>query len=275
MYIAELQGKFSPKEERMEDILTSNVFSFFKYANREIFLYEFLKLLDIKVNPTDLNEAEFNFWPIYEDRTEPDIVIIVGDHYLLFEAKFNSGFGDGEDFSANQLIREYNMGKLEAENIEKKFHLIAITAHFSKHQFLADNSGSFKKNIRWINWHRIALLIYNILERPISLENEYRIMAEDFYALLVKKGLRYYAGLDVFQSISLLHKVSSLVFFNAKTAQYRGDFLGFVESFSGISQLQHTNQIFFTSYKKFNFSHLPGNKIDKINEHIFFKEKHE
>ena len=275
MYIAELQGKFSPREERMEDILTSNVFSFFKYAKREIFLYELLKLLGIKVNPIELDEAEFNFWPSYEDGTEPDLVIIVGDHYLLIEAKFNSGFGEGEDLSAYQLIREYSMGKLEAENNDKQFHLIALTGHFSKHQFLADIAGYFDKKISWINWHSIALLIYNLLERPISVENEYKFMAEDLYALLVKKGLRYYAGLDVFQTVALLHKIPSLVFFNAKTAQYRGDFLGFVESFGGISQLKYANQIFYTSHNKFNFSLLPGNKIDKIKEHIFFEEKHE
>jgi len=275
MYIAELQGKFSPREERMEDILTSNVFSFFKYAKREIFLYELLKLLDIKVNPIALSEAEFIFWPSYEDGTEPDLVIIVGDHYLLFEAKLNSGFGEGKDISAYQLIREYNMGKLEAENIDKKFHLIAITAHFSKHQFLADIAGYFNKKISWINWHKIALLIYNLLERPISIEHEFRIMAEDFYALLAKKGLRFYAGLDVFQNLAVLQKMTSSVFFNAKTAQYRGDFIGFIESFSDISQLQSVNKIFYTSHNKQYFSHLPGNKINNIREHIFFEEKHE
>lgn len=63
MYIAELQGKFSPYQERMEDILTSNVFSFFMYARREIFLSEFLRLLDIETEAEDLHNAEFLFWP--------------------------------------------------------------------------------------------------------------------------------------------------------------------------------------------------------------------
>ena len=34
MYLAEIHGKLSMENENKEDILTSNVFSFFKYANR-------------------------------------------------------------------------------------------------------------------------------------------------------------------------------------------------------------------------------------------------
>jgi len=44
MYLAELHGKLSSKIQRMEDLLTSNVFSFFKYSTREIFLKEYLSL---------------------------------------------------------------------------------------------------------------------------------------------------------------------------------------------------------------------------------------
>lgn len=42
MYQAELNGKLPFRICRMEDILTSNVFSFFKYSNRSIFLKKFL-----------------------------------------------------------------------------------------------------------------------------------------------------------------------------------------------------------------------------------------
>jgi len=45
MYLAELHGKLSQRIERMEDILTSNVFSFFKYSTREIFLKGYLNEL--------------------------------------------------------------------------------------------------------------------------------------------------------------------------------------------------------------------------------------
>ncbi len=38
MYLAELHGKLLSKLEKREDILTSNVFSFFKYSNRNRYL---------------------------------------------------------------------------------------------------------------------------------------------------------------------------------------------------------------------------------------------
>jgi hypothetical protein len=55
MYIAEIHCKFAPHEERKEDILTSNVFSFFKYAKRNIFLYKLLKLLGLNITTHDAN----------------------------------------------------------------------------------------------------------------------------------------------------------------------------------------------------------------------------
>jgi len=71
MYIAELRGKLSQRIERMEDILTSNVFSFFKYSTREIFLKGYLNKLKIYVSDQEAIEAEFIFWPHFEDNTEP------------------------------------------------------------------------------------------------------------------------------------------------------------------------------------------------------------
>jgi hypothetical protein len=49
MYQAELKGKLPEETEKMEDILTSNVFSFFKYSNRIIFL---------KNNLLEINSSE-------------------------------------------------------------------------------------------------------------------------------------------------------------------------------------------------------------------------
>lgn len=61
MYLAELYGKFSPREERMEDILTSNVFSFFKYSSRNIFLKSYLDSLGVDVSAKKARDAEFLF----------------------------------------------------------------------------------------------------------------------------------------------------------------------------------------------------------------------
>lgn len=72
MYIAEIRGKIPSEFEHKEDVLTSNVFSFFKYASRAIFLGPFLEMLGITATEKDLEDAEFIFWPTYEDGTEPD-----------------------------------------------------------------------------------------------------------------------------------------------------------------------------------------------------------
>ncbi|MHB8132020.1 MAG: hypothetical protein ACYDEX_23915, partial [Mobilitalea sp.] len=106
MYLAELHGKLPHKFENWEDILTSNVFSFFKYSRKDYFLRELLKSIEIQCSIHDINKAEFIFWPTYDDKTEPDLVIKVGNYYLLFEAKLFSDFGKENNGKEAQLIRE-------------------------------------------------------------------------------------------------------------------------------------------------------------------------
>ena len=79
MYIAELRGKLSRDQENKEDLLTSNVFSFLKYAPREVFLFEYINYLGISITKEDARSAKFLFWTTYSDLTEPDVVIIIGD----------------------------------------------------------------------------------------------------------------------------------------------------------------------------------------------------
>ena len=129
MYLAELRGKLSSRVERMEDVLTSNVFSFFKYSSRDIFLKKYLNELGFQVTVKDAEEAVFRFWPVFEDGTEPDLVIMVGNYYLLIEAKYFSEFSAGTEKDEHQLLRELKNGKLDAKNYDKEFNLIAITAN--------------------------------------------------------------------------------------------------------------------------------------------------
>ena len=225
MYIAELHGKFSPNEERKEDILTSNVFSFFKYAKREIFLFQFLKLLNLDIDKKDLDEAEFVFWPSYEDGTEPDVVIVVGRYYLLFEAKFYSGFlGKGEDFSKHQVSREISGGKIEAKNLEKQFRFIAITAHYSKQQFLFKNLDITPHEFQWINWHQVALLLLQTLTENKTLDIETFCFADDLYSLLINKNLRKFAGVEVLTPLHNLLQIPAILFFDSKLQNTAGIF---------------------------------------------------
>jgi len=69
MYLVEIRGKLSSRLENMEDILTSNVFSFFEYANRTVFLKGYLHELGFEICEHEAIEVVFDFWPRYEDST--------------------------------------------------------------------------------------------------------------------------------------------------------------------------------------------------------------
>lgn len=273
MYIAEIRGKFSQKDEYKEDILTSNVFSFFKYANRQIFLFRLLSLLGFNFNHHELDEAKFYFWPTYEDGTEPDLVIVVGDYYILFEAKFHSGFSIDNATEQHQLLREIEVGKVDAQNKRKKFQLIVITAHYSEAQFLTDIAGYGINDFKWINWHQIALLISDILESEQGLSVELSEFANDLYTLLLKKNLRIYSGMRVLKIKQNLREVHDCLFFDSSTAQYRGDFIGFTEALHDLNKLGVVDDAIFICTKKVYFSNLPSDKLHrKLPESIFFRE---
>ena len=248
MYQAELKGKFSLSMRRSEDILTSNVFSFFKYADRTIFLYEYLQGLGFNsITVEAARDAEFIFWPSFEDGTEPDLVIIAGDYYLLIEAKFYSGFGRGTKTRKPQLIREIETGRLEADNLDKKFILIAITADY----YYKPAKFSLIKNedFIWTNWQRVATMIYEILEARDDLPKHQAEFAGDLYQLLADKKLREYRGKKYLSPGGIDNFADKRIFFQAAAAKYRGGFIGFSQSLS------------------------TSENIPEIPERIFFKEE--
>lgn len=102
MTIAEIHGKLKPYE-RMEDLLTSDVFSTFKYldVNKGLipFLSRAIKVIDM-TNPDfllDIVEADYVFWPkTTKLNREPDVLIILTKEggstlSILIEAKYTSG----------------------------------------------------------------------------------------------------------------------------------------------------------------------------------------
>ena len=271
MYLAELHGKLSSRVERMEDILTSNVFSFFKYSTRTIFLKRYLNDLGFKVSDQDAEKAEFKFWPVFEDGTEPDLVIMAGNYYLLIEAKYFSEFSEGAKKDEHQLLRELNNGKLEAKNYDKEFKLIAITAdyYFKEYKFkviLPD----FQAHFKWTNWQLVSSFLDNILSSNPNIKGPERDFCLDLYNLLDKKHLRS------FQSITYdgpLLKDYSSIFFNAKTAKLRGDFIGFIDSLSLAKGLKPVGKtVFFSSTKRIFKSLSKLEKLKKVKSPIFFKE---
>ena len=129
MTIAEIYGKLTPYE-RMEDLLTSDVFGTFRYLNPAIGLVPFLKraksfLDDSK--PSFLNNvagAEYIFWPhTTQLNREPDVLILLScsdgtNVSLVVEAKYLSG--------KSNILREDTSSMAEKSGIfdtEKIVHL--------------------------------------------------------------------------------------------------------------------------------------------------------
>lgn len=274
MYLAELHGKLPSRIERMEDILTSNVFSFFKYSDREIFLKGYLNKLGFDISNQEANEAEFIFWPRFEENTEPDLVIIVGDYYLLIEAKYFSGFAEETKKTKAQLLREIEGGKLEAKNYGKDFRLIAITAdHYYKEYKFEIIPSDFIPRFKWSNWQSVSSFLYNILESSRNIKKQERDFALDLYNLLDKKNLRDFQGLNSLYNVSAFLKRYASVFFEARTAKFRGDFIGFMQSLpfeKKISLLKKT--IFLSDRKKIFKPLLQLGKLKYIETPIFYKE---
>lgn len=274
MYLAELHGKLSSGIERMEDVLTSNVFSFFKYSTREIFLWGYLNELGFNISNQEANEAEFIFWPRFEENTEPDLVLIVGDYYLLIEAKYFSGFADETKKTKAQLLREIEGGKLEAKNYGKDLKLIAITAdHYYKENKFKIIPSDFIPYFKWTNWQSVSSFLYNILESTRDIKKQERDFALDLYNLLDKKNLRDFQGLNSLYNISAFLKSYDFVFFEARTAKFRGDFIGFMHSLSfdkKITPLRKT--IFLSGQKKIFTPLLQLGKLKDNKTSIFYKE---
>ena len=243
MIHAELRGKLSSRNENREDILTSNVFSFFQYAERQVFLHKLLTSWGLRITEHDAREAKFQYWPKFPDGTEPDLVIVVGDYYVLIEAKYRSGFGEETALTKAQLVREAEGGAAEAGNL--RFKLIAVTADpylRAEVRSQVPDGVSFQ----WINWQRIALLIYQILESGVSLQAETKAFAKDLYDLFLSKKLRSYEGLTVLGDLKGRLVQRERVFFNASTASYRGSFFGFLAALELEARLiQLADRIFF------------------------------
>ncbi len=229
MYIAEIRGKIPSEFEYKEDVLTSNVFSFFKYASRAIFLGPFLEMLGVHASKKDLEEAEFIFWPTYEDGTEPDVVILVGDHYVLIEAKYTSGFGQETKNSAHQLYRENLQGSFAAKALGKHFKLVALTNDvFINEIIYPDIDADLMVNIIFINWQSITYLIEAVLNTDEIMTKRDHLLAGDLHELLIKKGLRSFEGIEPLEKINTVNYQAEELFYQFKTSRYYGEFQGFL-----------------------------------------------
>ncbi len=217
MIIAELKGKLPSKFNRREDILTSNVFSFFKYSDRQLFR-EYLLKLGIEITLNESRNAEFIFWPTYEDRTEPDLVVICGRYYLLFEAKLYSDFSLKTSTNDPQIYREIKMGKMLAKNLNKKFVYVVITAEYYKNNIKYNQYKMKDSSFIWTNWQFITNFLEDKLENGEIKQNEE--FARDLFLLLIKKGLRRFKGIVNLKNTPII-KLNDNIFYATDTSMFK------------------------------------------------------
>jgi len=209
---AQLKGKLVAEEERMEDILTSNVFGSIKYLKPEEGLLPILQsVIDINgqrpfSSIREIYDVHFSFWPWLRENEckpcEPDVLITVRlpDHrkiILLVEAKYlseKSSEADENPAPNDQLAREYdNLEKLAGSG--DILVLLYVTAHFGYPKEDIEESMSehhrkrrSKMSVYWISWRKIASLYPNAKEDTILY---------DLVMVLRRMGLTFYEGLTV------------------------------------------------------------------------------
>jgi hypothetical protein len=228
LYRAELHGKLSSTLEESEDVLTSNVFSFFAYADRSFLARYLSQLLGQPVSIDDAQSAKVIFWPKFSDGTEADVVVEIGDFFILVEAKLGSEFGrDAADSERRQLARELAMGRNAAKGKGLQFRLWTITAESfpraSDYVFLRERAAG---EWIWSNWQSIAafLDVPDLARQPL--------IANDLLLLLNKKGLRRFRGFSHFALSGHVSVAGRSLFFDEATSTVRGIFVGFESAFA-------------------------------------------
>ncbi|MEX2442021.1 MAG: hypothetical protein WD492_00340 [Alkalispirochaeta sp.] len=145
MIQAELRGKigFSGVDEsdvreieRMEDLLTSNVFGVLKNLGADAWGS---LLPEDMVADYRSDSISIDFWPRYAGETaasalpgavkntEPDIVVETRKFIAIIEVKYLSSFGRQVGETDHQLIREWQLGSAIATSKGKTFRLVTLT----------------------------------------------------------------------------------------------------------------------------------------------------
>jgi hypothetical protein len=200
MTIAEIRGKISPQREnlseRMEDLLTSDVFGSFRYLPPDRGLLQFLATARTADNElfmpgVEAHNVQWSFWPrLYRkgySSCEPDVVIGLTDsqnktHLIMVEAKYFSGKSsfeeEGEEDIGYQLARELdilNVVTPEDLDWDHPKEIIARTLLYVTkdvafpHSSISESLREYYKKrkspglIYWTSWRRLSSLVFHKL----------------------------------------------------------------------------------------------------------------
>lgn len=254
MTIAEIHGKISSSgsniSDRLEDLLTSDVFGCLRYLPFEKGFQKILtqaqlytaqeKLLSIKNSDENVS---VEFWPRLENNSEPDVLIRNGDQLIMIEAKYLSGKTvhhepkqDSEDsmeaVSSDQLARLFR-GLMSDKGNYPRRSLIYLTAHrilpqkdiedgYKELVELSDDARhEYIDNVYWLSWFEVYKTISGLLKSDSQLQDKYRgIVLCDIQRLLHRKGLRQFDGFkgitDKCEMIAAFYPTTKPIFFSSK-----------------------------------------------------------
>jgi hypothetical protein len=223
MTIAEIRGKISQTgqnlSERMEDLLTSDIFGCMRYLPTQNALIPFLQTAcsfhgNKLTIPSKVLRVHWSFWPWLKLAgripCEPDVIVGLETeenrvHLILIEAKYYSGLSSEEDERTqpnDQLARELdNLGVLSCATLGWGTHSeiasrvpLLITQNMGiPRDLLAKSLSEYtrKRNregdIYWTSWRFLPSILERSLERETIQENE--AVLEDMLMLLLRKGL--------------------------------------------------------------------------------------
>ncbi len=230
MSIAEIRGKISETganlSERMEDLLTSDIFGCMRYLPVQKALVPFLQIArslhgNILTIPGEVIRVHYSFWPwlklVGRIPCEPDVVLGLETkgsqvHLVLIEAKYYSGLSSEEDERAepnDQLARELdNLDVVSCATLGWGTHLeitsrslLFMTQDMGIPQdLLAKSLDEYERkrnkhgDIFWASWRFLPSVLERNLEKESVPEN--RAVMADMLSLLLRKGLIMFGGVE-------------------------------------------------------------------------------
>jgi len=230
MTIAEIRGKVSATgtnlSDRMEDLLTSDVFGCMRYIPAEKVLIPFLReARSFKGNnlvvPDNIVAVHYSFWPWLKlprrIPCEPDVVVglEIEDgyvHLIMIEAKYYAGLSSEEDERNepnDQLARELDnldtitcaaLGWKPSIRISSRTLLFATQDMGIPRDLLAQSLDEYRRkrhkegDIFWVSWRFLPSILELSLEKEIV--SEHAAVLEDMLELLLRKGLMMFKGVE-------------------------------------------------------------------------------
>lgn len=230
--MAEVKGKISSTgsniNDRMEDLLTSNVFQLLRYVPIELGILPILSSAENSHQeglrnkfdlPKGVNTVSYYFWRKF-DNWEPDIFIEIKQNdkilaNVMIEAKYMSGKSgsatyEEEDGTKTYIAHSDQLEKLwhslKAHSVHTPYYLLYLTMDWvmpiqsinESIEAIADDDC--RDYIYWLSWQTIHTTLTKIIcKNNTIISQPDKVIFKDVIDLLDKKGLKEFAGINIFK----------------------------------------------------------------------------